>query len=102
MQDFRRLFILLTRATGVNFLLQQAERHCKAVQRGGRRWRATRDVDIYRDDFIRTAPHAVEIVEDPATVTAGTVGDTDFRVRRGLPRTQRRGSHCTGDRAGKQ
>jgi hypothetical protein len=25
------------------------------------------------DDFIRTAPHAVEIVEDPAAVTAGTV-----------------------------
>jgi hypothetical protein len=74
----------------MNFLLQQAERHGEAVQRGGGRRRAARNIDIDRYDFIGTAPDAVQVVEDAAAVAAGAVGDTDLRIRRRLPGAQRR------------
>ena len=85
-QKLGRPCILFPRQTGVDFLLQQAQRHREAIQRRGRRRRAAGNIDVYRHDFIGPAPHAVEVVEDAAAVAAGAVGDTDFRVRRGLPR----------------
>ena len=45
MQQLGRLFVELTRQTGMNFLLQQAKRHGEAVQRGGWRRRAARNID---------------------------------------------------------
>jgi hypothetical protein len=89
-QQLGRLFVELARQAGVNFLLQQAERHGEAVQRGGGRRRAARNIDIDRYDFIGTAPDAVQVVEDAAAVAAGAVGDTDLRIRRRLPGAQRR------------
>jgi hypothetical protein len=90
MQQLGRLFVELARQTGMNFLLQQAERHGEAVQGGGGRRRAARNIDIDRYDFIGTAPDAVQVVEDAAAVAAGAVGDTDLRIRRRLPGAQRR------------
>ncbi len=102
MQNFCRLRVQFTRRAGVDFLLQQTQRHSKAVQRRRRRRRAAGNVNVHRHDFIGTAPDAVQVVEDTAAIAAGAVGDTDFRVRRGLPGAQRRRTHGAGDRAGEQ
>ena len=102
MQQLGRLFVELTRQTGMNFLLQQAKRHGEAVQRGGWRRRAARNIDVDRYDFIGTAPDAVQVVEDAAAVAAGAVGDTDLRIRRRLPGAQRRGAHRASHCPGKQ
>jgi hypothetical protein len=67
-QQLGRLFVELARQTGVDFLLQQAQRHGEAVQRGGGRRRAARNIDVHRYDFIGTAPDAVQVVEDAAAV----------------------------------
>ena len=101
-QKLGRPFVLFARHAGVDFLFQQAQRHREAVQRRGGGRRAAGNIDIHRHDFIGAAPYAVEVVEDAATVAAGTVGDTDFRVRRGLPRAQRGRTHRPGYRPGKQ
>lgn len=71
MQNGRRLAITLAGFAGVDFLLQQAERHRKAVQRGGRRRRAAWNIDIHRYNFIGPAPDAVQVVEDASAVAAG-------------------------------
>ncbi len=77
MQDFRRLFILLTRATGVIFCSSRPSAIAKpySVAAGVAGNQGCRHLP---GRFYPYRPTPVEIVEDPATVTAGTVGDTDF------------------------
>ena len=98
MQDIGLLAGGLHRGLGMELLVQQTERHGKAVDGLRGAGRAAGDVDIDRKDLVRAAPDAVVIVEDATGAAARAIGHHDLWIGCGLKGAQ--GRHAHGARHG--
>ena len=86
----------------LEFLIQQAKGHGKAIDGGLRGWRAAGNVHVNGHNLVAAAPHGIHVVEDAAAAPACAVRDAYLGVRRVMEGAQGGHAHGAGNSAREQ